>query len=173
MLEIKNALPWEKTLLVIEAHWITYLILSLQFVSILVLCIILLVLLWATAITFLSIVIILLIGSIFLYIEWLNYELDKLIVTNNRIIWINQISFLNRTVSETNLAQIQEVNSKTKWFFSNIFNYWDIFIQTAWSKVGLSMIYCPNVIYEARKILNIVEDYKSTHRNQQVPQIKT
>ncbi|MDR1944799.1 MAG: hypothetical protein LBQ59_01595 [Candidatus Peribacteria bacterium] len=49
-----------------------------------------------------------------IYIEWLNYEFDLLIITNHRIISIEEISFLNRTVSETNLNQIVEVNSKTK-----------------------------------------------------------
>jgi ABC-type sugar transport system permease subunit len=164
MLEIKNALPWEKTIMIIRVHWITYLILSLQIIAIIIFSITLLEVFKAKPIVFLSITITWLISSIFLYIEWLNYELDRLIITNNRIIWINQISFLNRAVSEANLAQVQEVNSKTKWFFSNIFNYGDISIQTAWSKVGLSMTFCPNAIYEARKILNFVEEYKASHK---------
>jgi hypothetical protein len=36
------------------------------------------------------------------------------VITNKRIIGIDQISFLNRTVSECGLADVQEVNSKTK-----------------------------------------------------------
>ncbi len=59
----------------------------------------------------------------FLYIEWLNHELDLYIVTNNRIIGVEQISFLNRTVSECSLGQVQEVNSKTKGLFANILIY--------------------------------------------------
>jgi hypothetical protein len=54
------------------------------------------------------------ISSLFLYIEWLNNELDMYVVTNKRIIGIDQVSFLNRTISECSLADVQEVNSKTK-----------------------------------------------------------
>lgn len=93
------------------------------------------------------------------------------VVSNNRVIWIDQVSFLNRKVSECNLWQVQEVNSKTSWLFANIFNYWTISIQTAWSTTTLRMDFAPDSIQEARKILNIVDDYRDSHsanpKNQQ------
>ena len=98
--------------------------------------------------------------SIFLYIEWLNHELDLFIVTNNRIIWIEQVAFLNRTVSECNLWEVQEVNSWTKWFFSNVLNYWTINIQTAWTSTNFQMELAPDSLQNARKILNIADIYK-------------
>jgi hypothetical protein len=67
-----------------------------------------------TAISFLLTTLLWLVSLMMIYIEWLNYEFDLLIITNHRIISIEEISFLNRTVSETNLNQIVEVNSKTK-----------------------------------------------------------
>lgn len=82
------------------------------------------------------------------------------VVTNNRVIWIEQIAFLNRSVSETNLWQIQEVNSKAAWLFANIFNYWTLSIQTAWNKTTLKMDFCPDAIQTSRKILNIVDNYR-------------
>ena len=82
------------------------------------------------------------------------------VVTNNRIIWVEQISFLNRTISEANLWQVQEVNSKTKGFFANILNFWTLSIQTAWNKTTLIMWFVPDVLQQARKILNIVDDYR-------------
>jgi uncharacterized membrane protein YdbT with pleckstrin-like domain len=163
MLEIKNALPWEKVVMVLKVHWITYVILSSLVVGVIWISFILLGFFWLNALNLLTLLIMWMIFSVFLYIEWIDYELDVFIITNNRIIWMEQVSFLNRTVSETNLVRVQEVNSRTKWFFSNIFNYWDLSIQTAGSKVSMSMNYCPNVIYEARKVLNIVESCKSEH----------
>ncbi|MDR2640261.1 MAG: hypothetical protein LBC61_02820 [Candidatus Peribacteria bacterium] len=72
--------------MIIRVHWITYLILSLQIIAIIIFSITLLEVFKAKPIVFLSITITWLISSIFLYIEWLNYELDRLIITNNRII---------------------------------------------------------------------------------------
>jgi hypothetical protein len=160
MLELKNMRPWEKVIKVVRIHWVAYIILWLQFFFFLFVSILLCIVIKTVAIDLLLVTLLWLISFVILYIEWLNYELDLLIITNNRIVWVEQISFLNRTVSETNLNQIVEVNSKTKWFFANIFNYWDIFIQTAGNKTTLSIKMCPNSIQEARTILNIVETYK-------------
>jgi hypothetical protein len=160
MIEAKNLRPWEKKVKTIKVHWIAYVILWVQIFFVLLVSILFCIIIKSVAIDFLLITLLWLISSVVLYIEWLNYELDLLIVTTNRIIWVEQISFLNRTVSETNLNQIVEVNSKTKWFFANIFNYWDIFIQTAGNKTTISIKMCPNATHEARAILNIVETYK-------------
>jgi len=104
----------------------------------------------------------------FLLIEWLDHELDMYVVTNNRIIWIEQVAFLNRNMSECNLGQVQEVNSRTKWFFSNMLNYWTLSIQTAWNKTTMQMAFCPNSMQEARKILNVVDQY-----GENLPDIKS
>lgn len=82
------------------------------------------------------------------------------VVTNNRIIGIDQISFLNRTISECNLGQVQEVNSKTSGFLANILNYGTLSVQTAWNLTTLKMDYCPDSIQQARKVLNIVDEYR-------------
>lgn len=66
------------------------------------------------AIGFLAITIFWLFYSLFLYINWVNYELDIFVITNNRIICVEQHSFLNRTVGETTLDKVQEVDVQTK-----------------------------------------------------------
>ena len=106
-----------------------------------------------------------------LYVGWLNHELDLFVVTNNRIIGIEQISFLNRTVSETILGQLQEVNSHTKGFFANILNFGSLDIQTAGNKTTLTMGIVPDVITQARKINNIADKYKdrsAQHKTQHI-----
>lgn len=85
------------------------------------------------------------------------------VITNNRIVWIEQISFLNRVVSECNLGQVQEVNSSTKGFFANILNYGTVTIQTAGNATNFLMDFCPNSLENARKILNIVDAYRDKH----------
>ena len=101
--------------------------------------------------------------SIFLYIEWLNHELDMFVITNNRIVGVEQKSFLNRAVTECNLGQVQEVNSITKGLFANIFNYGTISIQTAWNMTNLEMTFAPLPLAKSRQILNIVDKYRDKH----------
>lgn len=150
--------------MVIRRHWIVYIMLFVYFLVGVFISIWLYVLFWNTIFSNLINIVFWLFFSVFLYIEWLNHELDMYIVSNNRVIWIDQISFLNRTVSECNLWQVQEVNSKTSWLLANIFNYWTLSIQTAWNKTTLKMDFCPDSMQKARKVLNIVDDYRDSHQ---------
>jgi len=165
MLNLENMRPWEKVWLVIRRHWIVYAILWLYLFLWVIITISLYFILGAWIWTNLLQIIFWLFFSLFLYIEWLNHELDLFIITNNRIIWVEQKSFLDRTVSECNLWQVQEVNSSTKWFFSNIFNYWSIYIQTAGSSTTLKMDFAPDSLQWARKMLNIVDEYRNVHHS--------
>lgn len=160
MLHLENMRPWEEVLLIIKRHWIVYIILWIYLLLAITISTILYIILWATLLNNLINVIFWLSFTLFLYIEWLNHELDMYIVTNNRVIWIDQISFLNRTVSECNLWQVQEVNSKTSWLFANVLNYGTLSIQTAWNKTTLKMWFSPDAMQSARKILNIVDAYR-------------
>lgn len=165
MLNLENMRPWEVVLTTVKRHWIVYVILWIYFTLALIVSISLYVALWFNSLSHLLNVIFWMIFSLFLYIEWLNHELDMYVVSNNRIIWIEQISFLNRTVSECNLWQVQEVNSKTSWLFANLLNYGTLSIQTAWNKTTLKMDFCPDSIQQARKVLNIVDDYRDKHQS--------
>ena len=159
-LKIENMRPWEEVLKVVKRHWIVFVMLWLYFLLWLMITIIIYWIFWFWVWWNLINIVIWLFFSLFLFVEWLNHELDMYVITNNRIIWIEQIAFLNRAVSECNLWQIQEVNSKTSWLLANIFNYWVLSIQTAWNKTTLKMTFCPDSIQTSRKILNIVDNYR-------------
>lgn len=162
MLNLENLRPWEKVILLVKRHWIVYVILWIYFLLAIIITITIYAFWWINSLTHLSNIILWLIFSLFLYIEWLNHELDMYVVTDNRVIWIEQIAFLDRAVSECNLWQVQEVNSKTSWLFANILNYWTLSIQTAWNKTTLQMDFCPDSMQAARKILNVVDDYRDS-----------
>ena len=98
---------------------------------------------------------------LFLYVKWLDHELDLFIVTTERIVWIEQVSLLNRTVSECALSQVEEVWSQTKWLLANFFNYWSILIQTAWNNTSFFMDYVEDPIWTSRKIHNIINKYRN------------
>ena len=160
MLDLQNMRPGEEVVTVIRRHWIVYVMLFIYFLVGVSISIILYTILGFTPLSNLINIVFWLFFSIFLYIEWLNHELDMYVVSNNRIIWIEQVTFLNRTVTECNLWQVQEVNSRTKWFFANMLNYGTLTILTAWNATNMQMDFAPDSMQEARKILNIVDDYR-------------
>ncbi|MDC0506169.1 PH domain-containing protein [Candidatus Gracilibacteria bacterium] len=160
MLDLKNLRPGEKVEMVVRRHWIIFAFIGFYFSLGLVL----------TAMTFsfggwgfipmISMILFWMIYLLFLYIDWINHELDLFVVTNNRIIGVEQISFLNRTVSEANLGQIQEVNSKTKGILANLLNFGTLGVQTAGSTQTMTMAYVPKCMSCQRKMLNIVDNYR-------------
>ena len=162
MLKLENLRPWEEVKMVVRRHWIVFVMLWVHALAGLIINIVLYSLfgnqLWVNIITliYLSWFI------VFMYIEWINHELDMYVITNSRIIWIEQIWFLNREVSQCALADVQEVNSKTKGFFANMLNYWSLTIQTAWNASNFHMDYTPDPLQTSRKVLNIVEENKNT-----------
>lgn len=163
MLNLENMRPWEKINMVIRRHWIVYVFLFLYFLWALLLSVVLYSFFWFHPLNNMVNIILWMSFSLFLYVEWINHELDLYVVTNNRVIGIEQISFLDRTVSECSLWQIQEVNSQTKWLLANILNYWSLSVQTAWSTTTMKMIYAPDSMQKARILLNIVDDYRDNH----------
>jgi len=113
-LNIRNLKEGEEIEIVLRRHWIVYVMLGVYFSLMLIVSIVVLWMFDFELWIFLLLAIFWMNFSLFLYVQWLNHELDLFVVTNIRVIGIEQISFLNRTVSECNLRQVQEVNSSTR-----------------------------------------------------------
>ena len=160
MLNLENLRPDEKVTMIVKRHWVVYVILWLVFISWVFFSILLYTIFPSDTINHLINIIFWIFFSIVLYIKWLDHELDMYAITNNRIIWIDQVAFLNRTVTECNLWQVQEVNSRTKWILANMLNYWSLTVLTAWNATNMVMDFSPDSMQVARKILNIVDNYR-------------
>lgn len=157
---LPNMRPGETVELVLRRHWIVYVFLGLYFTGAVILSVIVWIFFGVNPYFNMMLVCFWMWFALFLFIEWLNHELDMYVVSNNRVIWIEQISFLNRAVSECNLWQVQEVNSSTKGLLSNILNYGTLSLQTAGKSTSFTMEYCPDVIWNARIVLNTVDHYR-------------
>jgi hypothetical protein len=74
-------------------------------------------------------------GTLFIwnlfFILWLDFYLDAWIVTNERIINIDQKGFFNREISELKLTKIQDVTSEIIGVIPTLLDYGDIYVQTA------------------------------------------
>ncbi len=66
-----------------------------------------------------------------LAVLWTNYYLDLWVVTNRRIINIDQIRLFNRNVSTWGIERVQEVTVHTENFWQTFFHYGTLQIQTA------------------------------------------
>jgi len=166
MLNLENLRQWEVVKKVLKRHWMAFLWLFFYSFMVIVIIISIYLSMWFTAWSNFIVIIFVMIASVLLYVEWLNNELDMYVITNKRIIGIDQISFLNRTVSECSLADVQEVNSKTKWVLANLFDYGSVTIQTAWNASNFHMSIVPNPLKSARQILNVVEELKKDKWNE-------
>ncbi len=96
------------------------------------------------------------VASYFL-ILWLDYYFDITIVTNERIIDIQQAGLFHRTVSELYLQQIQDVTGKQNGVLQSIFNFGDVIIQTAGEKNNFVIDHVSDSYQVARKIVDLQE----------------
>jgi len=68
---------------------------------------------------------------IFFFLIWIDYYFDVWIITNLRIVNIEQKGLFNRSVSEMDFGRIQDVTAEVIGIIPTFFNYGDVFIQTA------------------------------------------
>ena len=59
------------------------------------------------------------------------YFLDRWTVTEKHIIDMEQKSLFSRSISKQEIDRIQDVTAEIKGFFPTLFNYGDVFIQSA------------------------------------------
>lgn len=67
----------------------------------------------------------------FVFHEFVDWYLDVWVVTNERIIALEQKGLFSRVVSEQKLSRVQDVTSEIHGFFPTVLKYGDVFIQTA------------------------------------------
>lgn len=82
--------------------------------------------------------ILVILGSVYVFIGWylllaffVDYYFDVWIITNKRIIDIEQHSMFERVISTVKLYRVQDLTAETKGFFHSLFNFGDLHVQTA------------------------------------------
>ncbi len=90
--------------------------------------------------------------GLFILTSFINWYFNVYIVTNSRIVDVDFISILYREVSSTRLNLIQDVTVKTGGVLRAIFDYGDVFIQTAGTEVNFDFHAVPHPQEVAREI---------------------
>jgi hypothetical protein len=70
----------------------------------------------------------------FFFFSFIDYYLDVWIITNQRIINIEQRGFFSRVISEQKLFRVQDVTSETHGVWSTLLRFGFVYVQTAGAK---------------------------------------
>ena len=68
---------------------------------------------------------------LYCFLVWIDYYLDVWIVTNERIVNIEQKGLFSRHISELRFSKVQDVTSSANGLIATILNFGDVYVQTA------------------------------------------
>ena len=100
---------------------------------------------------------------LFSFVEYADYYLDTWIVTNERIINIEQKGLFNRVASELQLNAVQDVTSDVKGLVRTLFDYGDVVIQTAGGVKRFHFKGIPNPEEIKERVIHLVEQDQVRH----------
>lgn len=101
-----------------------------------------------------------------------DYFLDMWIVTNERIINIEQFGLFRRKVSEMRLNQVQDISSEMHGFLETFLTYGDVTIQTAGEKLQFHFKNINNPDEVKLTIARLVAECKKRHGDASTPEPK-
>ena len=92
-----------------------------------------------------------------LFILWLLYYLNLHIITNVRIIDIDQVGLFRHILAELHVDKVEDVTSDTAGFLGNVFNYGNVYVQTAATTERFAFDNVPNPAAIVKLILDLYE----------------
>ncbi|MCL5775293.1 MAG: PH domain-containing protein [Patescibacteria group bacterium] len=92
-----------------------------------------------------------------IFVIWLSYYLNMQIITDRRIVDVDQAGLFSHTVSELHIENIEDVTSETKGLFGTLFNYGMVYVQTAASVERFEFDNVPNPAAIEKLILDLYE----------------
>jgi hypothetical protein len=155
----------EKVRLIVSKHWIIYVHMLKQFVIFAIVPFFTIIFLTADtdpnvkSIFYLFALAYLSYFFLVVFIKWLDELLDIIIVTNQRIISIEQVNLFQNTSSETNLPMIQDVKSRKKGILGSLFHFGELEIQTAAEKIAFHITDIAQPFTQAKAILDARDEF--------------
>lgn len=161
--------PDEKVLLVLHRHWVVLLKDLLIFIALIGLPAVVFfvaknTLGWELATGSLGYIVLVMGGSLYcLFIwnltfgYWLDYLLDYFVVTDQRVVDIDQEGLFNRTVAEQPLYRVQDVTTEVRGVWQTVLRYGNVYIQTAAEKQRFVFEQVPHPEEVAKQIITLSE----------------
>jgi len=104
---------------------------------------------------------------LFFFMHFIDFYLDQWIVTNDRVVDIEQFGLFARTISELDLYSIQDVTTDVHGVFPTIFNYGDVTVKTASTNVNIVFRDIPNPNEVRRVLIELADKDRKFHMNHQ------
>lgn len=98
------------------------------------------------------------------FVIWVDYYLDIWIITNERILDVEQRGFFNRVVSELDLERIQDITSQVNGMLATMFGFGDIHIQTAAEEKRFKLKSVPHPVTIRKKIAELYGKAREKNR---------
>lgn len=92
-----------------------------------------------------------------LFLIWLIYYLNVQIITDRRIVDVDQVGLFFHEVSELHIENIEDVTSDVSGILGNIFNYGMVYVQTAGSRERFEFDQVPNPGQINKLLLDLYE----------------
>lgn len=100
---------------------------------------------------------------LFFYTQFVIFYLDLWIVTNDRLVDIEQLGLFSRQISELDLFQIQDVTSDVNGFFPTVFHYGNLTVQTASNNVNIVLRNIPHPERLRQELLQLADADRKYH----------
>ncbi len=172
--ELIKIKPYEKIVYIVRRHWLTYIPTVLLFAAMAVLPFAVYFILNNEVSLLLenensrAIIVILLsiyeLGvALFFYSSFLMYYLDMMIITNDRLVQIQQKTLFSRSVSELDLYRIQDTTSDITGVIATMIGYGLLKIQTAGERQNFTFEFVPKVNELRRHLIALAEEDRKYH----------
>lgn len=172
--ELIKVKPYEKIIYVIRRHWITFLPTAFLFAILAVVPLAVYFILNQTAPDIISeeyprafMVLVFSVYelsiALFFYSSFLMYYLDMMIVTNDRMVQIQQKTLFSRSVSELDLYKIQDATSDVTGVLATVLGYGKLTIETAGEQENFIFDATPHVNDVRRSLMQLAEDDRKFH----------
>jgi len=102
-------------------------------------------------------------GALFAFQMFIEYWLDVFILTDKRILDIDQHGLFSRTVSELRLYRAQDVTAEVKGMLHSIIDYGNVYVQTAGEIERFQFEDVPHPNHVAKLILELAEEDRKEH----------
>lgn len=170
-MKLRHPLHNERIIIIIRKHWIIFLLNILRSILLLLIPI---AVYWFLRSTIPTVfegeffrVMLILFGSIyylliwlFLFIRFIDLYLDVWIVTNIRIINVNQKGMFSRVEAEHKLEKIQDITTEVHGIGATVFNYGDLHVQTAGESQRFIFTGAPDPYALKKSISDLLENLK-------------
>ena len=108
---------------------------------------------------------------LYTFTNFVDYYLDVWIVTNQRVINIEQKGLFARIVSEKDLGQMQDITSEIEGFWATVLDYGNVHIQTAAEQERFIFKQVPFASEVSRRISNLVSEYQKISKNIEIDKL--